>query len=194
MQDQVKALHHKSLAYENRQRAHSVNEFNQSNPSKSPRTPRADMVRSNTSPPGAAPWEHRRSKSGTFGNKGELSSRENLVSPRISRRSSSENLSIPSPQLQRKGSQTSLVSTGRKSTRGSTGSGWPPDGAPPVRLHPGSAPGSVSGGVIGKEGNQWSGVLIYGLPGDHCSRYEDARGGYSRENLQRWKVHPGPGE
>lgn len=150
MQDQVKALHHKSLAYENRQRAHSVNEFNQNNPVKSPRSPRADMVRSNTSPPGAAPWEHRRSKSGTFGNKGELTARENMMSTRIARRSSSENLSMPSPQLQRKGSQTSLVSSGRKSTRGSVGSGWPTDGAPPVRPHPGSAPGSMSGGSLGR--------------------------------------------
>lgn len=152
MQDQVKALHHKSLVYENRQRAQSVNEFNQNNPARSPRCPRADMVRSNTSPPGAAPWEHRRSKSGTFGNKGELTARENMMSTRISRRSSSENLSMTSPQLQRKGSQTSLVSTGRKSTRGSTGAGWPTDGAPPVRPHPGSAPGSVSGGSLGRRG------------------------------------------
>ena len=90
MQEQLKSLHQKSIQYENRVRSQSLES---GTPSKSPRMNRANQT-------GSLPWEHRGNQSlgrahsrHASSASSDVSSRDGcMTSPRISRRSSTDNL------------------------------------------------------------------------------------------------------
>ncbi|KAJ7393974.1 hypothetical protein OS493_003645 [Desmophyllum pertusum] len=143
MQDQLKMLHQKSLQYEQqaRTRANSLQ-----GPGTQPRSP--GTPRRNTQPSAGQSGARMHSRQASVGASSDVSGKEGfLTSPRISRRSSTDNLSIHSHG---RGSQS--TPNGQVRRPSITGTVWAsPDGSPALR-HPSGSVQSISSQAFWRPG------------------------------------------
>ena len=143
MQDQLKMLHQKSLQYEQqaRSRANSLQ-----GPGTQPRSP--GTPRRNTQPSAGQSGARMHNRQASIGASSDVSGKEGfLTSPRISRRSSTDNLSIHSHG---RGSQS--TPNGQVRRPSITGTVWAsPDGSPALR-HPSGSVQSISSQAFWRPG------------------------------------------
>lgn len=145
MQEQLKVLHQKSLQYEQQARTRANSLQSQATQPRSPSTPRRNTQPSSSQ---TAPRMHTRQAS--LGGSSDVSGKEGyLTSPRISRRSSTDNLSIHSH-----GRGSPSTPNGQVRRPSISGAVWASsDGSPAVALrHPSGSVQSISSQAFWRPG------------------------------------------
>ena len=144
MQDQLKLLHQKSLQYEQQARTRA-------NSMQAPATPRSPSTpRRNTQPSSSQSAVRVHSRQASMGGSSDVSGKEGyLTSPRISRRSSIDNLSMTS-----QGRNSQSMPNGHARRPSGSGSAWTAsDGSSAVPLrHPSGSVQSISSQAFWRPG------------------------------------------